>query len=104
MPAQIWKDAKEMIGPSTQQSLQEYINKRIVEEKRQPASPASSRGKKGKGVVGGVRAKAKPKLKTIKEGKNEEDEEEIRTVIKPARTTLPYLDLMNDVYLVNKLH
>ena len=104
IPTPIWKDAKEIVdNPSTRQSLLEYINKRIVEEKRQPASPASSRGKKGKGVVGGVRAKAKPKLKTIKEGKNEEDEEELRTVIKPAKQHLSWLDLNNDPYLINKV-
>ena len=55
--------------------------------------------KKGKGVVGGGRAKAKPKLKTIKE----EDEEEIRTVIKPAKNHLSYIDLNNDVFLINRL-
>ena len=55
-----------MIDSDTLKELLEYINKRIVEEKRQPASPASSSGKKGKGVVGGGRAKAKPKLKQLK--------------------------------------
>jgi hypothetical protein len=45
------------------------------------------------------RAKAKTRLKPIKE----EDEEEIRTVIKPAKQHLSYLDLNNDPYLINKI-
>ena len=45
------------------------------------------------------RQKVVSRLKPI-----QEDEEETRTVIKPARNHLPYLDMMNDVFLVNKLH
>ena len=45
------------------------------------------------------RQKAVSRLKPI-----QEEEEEIRTVIKPARNHLPHLDMMNDVFLVNKLH
>ena len=42
--------------------------------------------------------KAASRLKSI-----QGDTEEIRTVIKPARNHLPYLDLNNDVYLINKV-
>ena len=42
--------------------------------------------------------KAASRLKPI-----QEDEEEIRTIIKPARKHLPYLHLNNDVYLINKV-
>ena len=44
------------------------------------------------------RQKAVSRLKPI-----QEDEEEIRTVIKPAKNNLSYIDLNNDPYLINKI-
>ena len=44
------------------------------------------------------RQKAASRLKPIKE-----EEEEVLTVIKPARNHLPHLGIMNDLFLVNKV-
>ena len=87
---------KEVSNPTTLESKSQYINARIVEEKKQPATPASSSGKKGKGFAR-PRPKGKARLKTIKE------DEEVVELIKPARNHLPYLDMNNDPYLINKL-
>ena len=44
------------------------------------------------------RAKAKSRLKPIME-----DEEETRTIIKPSKQHLTFLDLNNDPYMINKI-
>ena len=59
--------------------------------------PSGSGRYKGRGKH--RRQKAVSRLKPI-----QEEEEELRTVIKPARNHLPYLDMMNDVFVVNKIH
>ena len=61
-----WNDVKTTVSnPATLESIRQYINKRIIEEKRQPASPASSSGKKGKGLTRVItKDKAKPKAKS----------------------------------------
>ena len=61
-----WSDVKKSVSnPATLESIRQYINKRIIEEKRQPASPASSSGKKGKGLTRVItKDKAKPKAKS----------------------------------------
>ena len=68
IPKQIWNDAKGMIGETaTLDSLREYINKRLIEEKKELASPASSSGKKGKGlsrILTKATAKANPRAKS----------------------------------------
>ena len=79
------------------------IDRKVIEKKLaklMPQGASSSASASGAGRFKlKPRAKAKARLKPIME-----DEEEIRTVIKPARNHLPYLDMMNDVFLVNKLH
>ena len=61
-----WRDVKRHISdPATLESIRQYINKRIIEEKRQTASPASSSGKKCKGLTRVItKDKAKPKAKS----------------------------------------
>ena len=83
-------------NPATLQSIIQYINSLIVEEKKRPATPSSS-SKKGKGFTR-PKAKGKARLKTIKE-----DEEVVELII-PTGNHLPYLDMNNDVFVVNKIH
>ena len=66
IPDPIWKQAKSMVVKADAVAkIKEYINKRITEEKEQPASPASSSGKKGKGLTRIItKAKAKSKART----------------------------------------
>ena len=66
-----------------------YITQPQPQPQPQPVATGSGRYRK---------PKAASRLKPI-----QEDEEEIRTIIKPARNHLPYLDLNNDVYLINKI-
>ena len=87
---------KSITNPATVQSIIQYINSRIVEEKKQPATPSSSSSKKGKGFTR-PKAKGKARLKTIKE------DDEIVELIKPAKNHLSYIDLNNDPYLINKI-
>ena len=61
----------------------------IIEEDQGTLVPRSGSGKYKR------KAKAKPKLNTIKE--------DVVEVIKPSRNHLPYLDLNNDLYLINKI-
>ena len=75
------------------------IEKKLAKLKPQGASSPAAASASGAGRFKlKTRAKAKARLKPIME-----DEEEIRTVIKPARNHLPYLDLNNDPYLINKI-
>ena len=67
----------------------------LLEEDQGTIVPSGSGRYKGK-VKAKAKAKGKARLKSIRE--------EVVELIKPARTTLPYLDMNNDVFLVNKLH
>ena len=62
------------------------------------AAAASSSGAGKYKIRGRPRAKPASRLKPIKE------DEEVVELIKPAKNHLSYLDLNNDVFLVNKLH
>jgi hypothetical protein len=67
----------------------------LLEEDQGTIVPSGSGRYKGRGKAK-AKAKGKARLKSIRE--------EVVELIKPARTTLPYLDMNNDVFLVNKLH
>ena len=62
------------------------------------AAASSSTGAGKYKIRGRPRAKTASRLKPIKE------DEEVVELIKPAKNHLSYLDLNNDVFLVNKLH
>jgi hypothetical protein len=61
------------------------------------AAAASSSG------AGKYKGRGRPKAKTASRLKPIKEDEEVVELIKPARNHLPYLDLNNDPYLINKL-
>ena len=93
-----WNNVKEaVVSPATLESMKQYINSLIIEEKKQPATPTSSSSRNGKRFAR-PRPKGKARLKPIKE------DEEVVELIQPARNHLPCLDMNNDVFVVNKIN
>ena len=80
------------ITPQLTQQLAQQVAEQIKQQQATaPVATGSGRMRKG-------RAKAKSKLKTIKEG----DEE--LTVIKPPKMGLDYVDMLNDGFLMRRIH
>ena len=82
------------ITPQLTQQLAQQVAEQIKQQQATAPVVATRSGRMRKG-----RAKAKSKLKTIKEG-----EEPELTVIKPPKTHLDFYDALNDGFLMRRIH
>ena len=81
------------IAPQLTQQVAQQVTEQLKQQQATVPTVAT-----GSGRVHKSRAKAKSKLKTIKE-----DDEEL-TVIKPPNMTLGYYDALNDGFLMRRIH
>ena len=84
------------ITPQMTHQLAQQVAEQLKQQQAaaQPASAPTGSGKPRRG-----KPKAKSRLKPIKEG-----EEDILTVIKPPKMGLDYVDMLNDGFLMRRIH